>query len=266
MDLHIQLHSQLSRLVAFLLLGNFQLDYVDPHDIDTEVVASPFSYEEHMRIVVPASLPFVTEDADLYEEALAALLVALATRIERKGLVLFTSYRMLEGVRRRLPDGLPSLSQGVDGPRSKLIERFKRFPRGIVLLGTDSFWEGVDLPGDELEYVVISRLPFDVPTDPIQAALGEHYARIGRDPFLDLALPRAVLKLRQGVGRLIRTRQDRGVVVLTDRRVLARGYGRSFVAALPASLEIFEAPAELVDEIAGWFDGVKRRRRPSEAN
>ena len=233
-------------------------------DIDTEVVASPFSYEEHMRICVPASLPFVTEDSGRYEEALAALLVALAGRIERKGLVLFTSYKMLEGVRRRLPDGLPSLSQGIDGPRSKLIERFKRFPRGILLLGTDSFWEGVDLPGEELEYVVISRLPFDVPTDPIQAALGEHYARIGRDPFRDLALPRAVLKLRQGVGRLIRTRQDRGVVILTDRRVLARGYGRSFTAALPASVEIFDAQASLVDEIADWFGGAKRGRSPSE--
>ncbi|MFC2078125.1 ATP-dependent DNA helicase, partial [Candidatus Bipolaricaulota bacterium] len=152
-------------------------------DVDTKVVASPFSYEEHMRVCVPAAFPLLTEDADGYADELADLLAAMAGRLDRKGLVLFTSYQMLEAVRRRLPRKVTALAQGVDGPRSKLIERFRRLPRGVLLLGTDSFWEGVDLPGEELEYLVITRLPFAVPTDPIQAALGELAARSGRDPF-----------------------------------------------------------------------------------
>ncbi|MGB2983006.1 MAG: helicase C-terminal domain-containing protein [Candidatus Bipolaricaulia bacterium] len=231
-------------------------------EVDTEVVASPFSYREHMRICIPSWLPSVTEDGERYADELAAFLGRLAGRLGRKGLVLFTSHSLLGEVRRRLPDEIEALSQGVDGPRSKLIERFRRFQGGILLLGTDSFWEGVDFPGDELEYVVITRLPFAVPTDPIQAALGDHYARIGRDPFLDLALPRAVLKLRQGVGRLIRTRRDRGAVILTDRRILVKGYGRSFAAALPASLEAFSSPGALVEDVAGWFGDARQSGLP----
>ena len=230
--------------------------------IVAEIVPSAFSYKEHMRICVPRALPSVTGDHGAYETALAEFLSSLARRIDKKGLVLFTSYRMLEEVRRRLPEDLRTLAQGVDGPRSKLLERFKRSARGMLLLGTDSFWEGVDLPGDDLEYVVITRLPFAVPTDPIQAALGERYTATGRDPFRDLALPRAVLKMRQGVGRLIRTQRDRGAVILADRRVLTRSYGQSFVDALPAPLEVFDRPEDLVANLGRWFDEADRSRTP----
>jgi len=226
---------------------------------ETSVVESPFSFQEHMRVCIPASLPEVTETGDRYATELADFLSELAIRVDRKGLVLFTSYRLLDAVRTRLSGDVGALAQGVDGPRGKLVERFKRFPHGLLLLGTDSFWEGVDFPGEELEYVVVTRLPFAVPTDPIQAALGELYVREGRDPFLELALPRAVLKLRQGVGRLIRTRHDRGAVVLTDRRILSRGYGRAFSAALPVPLEVFESSGALVAEIGAWFE---RPREP----
>ncbi len=224
--------------------------------VESEIVESPFSFEDHMRICVPASLPDVTEVGGRYAEALAAFVSELAERLDRKGLVLFTSYRLLDGVRGRLPGAVVALAQGADGPRSKLIERFKRSPEGVLLFGTDSFWEGVDFPGEELEYVVVTRLPFAVPTDPIQMALADLYVRRGRDSFLDLALPRAVLKLRQGVGRLIRTQRDRGAVILTDRRVLSRGYGRAFASALPVRLEVFESSAELVDEIGAWFEAT----------
>jgi len=223
-------------------------------EVSERVVDSAFSYGDRMRVCVPASFPSVTDDGDSYADELAALLAGLARRLDRKGLVLFTSYQLLEAVRHRLPDEVAALSQGIDGPRTKLTERFRRLARGVLLLGTDSFWEGVDLPGEELEYVVITRLPFAVPTDPVHAALGEHYARIGLDPFLDLALPKAVLRLRQGVGRLIRTERDRGAIILTDRRILGKGYGRSFAEALPARLEVFDEADALVEAIGDWFD------------
>jgi len=223
-------------------------------EVEEKVVESAFRYRDRMRVCVPTSLPSVVEGADGYADALAVLLRDLAHRLGRKGLVLFTSYQLLDAVRTRLPEEIAALSQGVDGPRSKLTDRFRRLSRGVLLLGTDSFWEGVDLPGEELEFLVITRLPFAVPTDPIHAALGEFYARSGLDPFLDLALPKAVLKLRQGVGRLIRTRRDRGAVVLTDRRILEKGYGRAFVDALPARVEVFGTVDTLVEEIGTWFD------------
>jgi len=222
--------------------------------VDTDSVGSPFSYEENMRVCVPRSFPLLTEDREAYVDRLADLLTATAKRLDRKGLVLFTSYEMLEAVRRRLPKSISALAQGVDGPRSKILDRFRRSRRSLVLLGTDSFWEGVDLPGDELEYLVIARLPFAVPTDPIQAALGRLVGAGGGDPFMDLSLPRAVLRLRQGVGRLIRTQQDRGVAIIADRRILTRSYGRTFADSLPNRVEVFDSMEDLVEGLGAWFD------------
>ena len=229
-------------------------------------VPSPFSYADSMRLFAPDAFPLPTEDAGSYAERVAELLTILARELNRKGLVLFTSYQMLDDVRARLPEDVLALAQGIDGPRSKIIERFRRYEGGMLLFGTDSFWEGVDLPGDELEYLVITRLPFAVPTDPIQAALGNLVARSGRDPFMDLSLPRAVLRLRQGVGRLIRTRRDRGAVVLVDRRIVAKSYGRTFAAALPGRLERFESPEELAEGLSGWFDGPSPPPSPADRN
>ena len=124
----------------------------------------------------------------------------------------------------------------------------------MVLLGTDSFWEGIDLPGEELEYVVVTRLPFAVPTDPVFAALSLELSRHGKDAFLDLALPQAVLRLRQGVGRLIRTRTDRGVVILTDDRIRTKPYGRRFTEALPVRVENVASARDAAREAACWFE------------
>jgi len=134
-----------------------------------------------------------------------------------------------------------------------LIERFRQHRGGILLLGTDSFWEGVDLPGEELELLVITRLPFLVPTDPINAALSERYEKLGRDPFSSLSVPQAILRLRQGVGRLIRTTADRGVVLITDGRILSKGYGERFRTALPVPIEPFPDRSLFIDDIAAWF-------------
>ena len=122
------------------------------------------------------------------------------------------------------------------------------------LLGTESFWEGVDFPGEELEILLITRLPFPVPTDPVLAAMGDRMMRTGRDPFMDLSLPLAGLKLRQGIGRLIRTTGDRGLVFLTDQRISIRGYGKLLASSLPVKIETMADSETLLSEAVQWFD------------
>ncbi|MGD9675745.1 MAG: ATP-dependent DNA helicase [Candidatus Bipolaricaulia bacterium] len=222
-------------------------------DVAGTVAETPFSYEGRMRILLPRGFPAVLGDTDAYADALATLIADLHAALHRNGLVLFTSYDLLQRVRERLAGTVPLLSQGVDGPRMSLVERFRREKDGVFLLGADSFWEGVDLPGEELEILVVTRLPFAVPTDPVFAALSERYERTGSDPFHELALPQAVLRLRQGVGRLIRTQRDRGIVIVTDDRIRTKGYGRRFAQALPVAVEEVGTSAELVSEAAAWF-------------
>lgn len=222
-------------------------------EIETGIVDGPFSYPGRMRVCVPTFLSSVSEEPEGYAAGLADLLTRLQTAVDRKGLVLFTSYRMLNAVRERLPSSVNVLAQGIDGGRGGLIERFRRYQGGIFLFGTDSFWEGVDLPREELELLVVTRLPFPVPTDPINSALAERYEENGRDPFSSLSVPQAILRLRQGVGRLIRTGNDRGVVLITDGRIISKEYGERFRAALPVPVETFSDPSSLVEDIAGWF-------------
>ncbi len=227
--------------------------------VRSAVVESPFRYEDLMRILLPGDLPPVNAPDGAYAAGLAELLVTLHEALDRNGLVLFTSYELLHDVHARIRDRVPTLAQGVDGSRTSLLERFRREEQGCVLLGTDSFWEGVDLPGEELEYVVVTRLPFAVPTDPVFAALCAEREKSGRDAFLDVALPQAVLRLRQGVGRLVRTASDRGVVVLTDDRIRTKGYGRLFAASLPVKVEGV-GRAAVAREAALWFAPATRRR------
>lgn len=217
------------------------------------IAESPFEYEQRMRIVVPRFLPPAHGELEPYTQALAELIGGLSQRLGRKGLALFTSYAMMQAVQREMRDDPPTLVQG-DVSRTALIERFKRSPSPIWLLGTESFWEGVDFPGDELEIVLVTRLPFPVPTDPVLAAMGERLSRLGRDPFVDLSIPLAGLKLRQGVGRLIRTIGDHGLVLLTDQRIVTRGYGRLFARSLPVPVDVVTSEAALLDDAAEWFN------------
>ncbi len=229
--------------------------------VRTAVVESPFRYEKLMRILLPSDVPPVSSDTGAYADAVASLLIDLHGALDRNGLVLFTSYDLLNEVRERIRNRVPTLAQGVDGSRSALLERFRRERGGCVLLGTDSFWEGIDLPGEELEYVVVTRLPFAVPTDPVFAALSAEFERRGRDAFTHLALPQAILRLRQGVGRLIRTSSDRGVVIVTDDRIRTRSYGRKFAGALPVRVEVLPSAGDAVREAAEWFGREARTER-----
>ena len=148
-------------------------------------------------------------------------------------MALFTSYASLRGVANRvraplLAEGIQVLAQSVDGRPQQLITRFTDDPSS-VLLGTASFWEGVDLPNGVLKALVLTRLPFQVPTDPIVKARSEQY----EDPFKEYSIPQAVLRFRQGIGRLIRSKGDKGAIVVLDRRITGRSYGRSFLKSIP---------------------------------
>jgi Rad3-related DNA helicase len=140
------------------------------------------------------------------------------------------------------------LGQGLDGQRRQLLRLFEESPHPL-LLGTSSFWEGVDIPGDRLSCVIIARLPFSVPTEPVFAARAERL----HDPFLQYALPQAALRLKQGFGRLIRRGDDRGAVVILDRRILERDYGRAFLEALPPASRYIGPAAEIGERIEGWL-------------
>jgi len=230
----------------------------DDVHIRTLIAESPFAYEDRMRIVIPRHLPPAHGDLMPYAESLADMIAALSECAGKSGLALFTSYAMMQAVRENLPAETSVFVQG-EMSRTSLTERFRRATPPVWLFGTESFWEGVDFPGEELEVLVISRLPFPVPTDPVLSAMGSRLRQVGRDPFVDLAIPLAGLKLRQGVGRLIRTTGDHGMVVVADQRILTRSYGRLLAASLPVSLESIPDMDVLASEAAAWFADASAR-------
>ncbi|HEV2104905.1 MAG TPA: helicase C-terminal domain-containing protein, partial [Candidatus Eisenbacteria bacterium] len=214
-------------------------------------VPSPFPLAEQMRA-------FVLEDAGEEAEAVAELVAALARATGRNQLVLFTAHERLRRARSRLRERLPAgctlLAQDQDGPAGLLAERF-RDARGAVLLGTQSLWEGVDFPGEALEVLVVAKLPFSVPDDPIVEARGERLRARGVEPFRHDAVPEAVMRFRQGVGRLIRRSDDRGVLVVCDPRLATASYRGAFLAALPVAPERRRDAGALALEAARFLDG-----------
>ena len=224
------------------------------------VLPSPFDFLSQALCVVATDVPGYDDPA--HAVALADLAAGVAGRLGGRTLVLFTGYAPLRSVHalmttRMEAQGIAILGQGLDGTRRQVLASFVRNTRS-VLLGTTSFWEGIDIPGDALSCVIIAKLPFPVPTDPLVAARGA----LLRDPFAELALPTAVLRLRQGFGRLIRRTADRGAVVLCDPRLESREYGPTFLQALPEALIVRE-PAAGVPEIVEEF--VARGRVPETA-
>ena len=204
----------------------------------TVIVKSPFDFERNMRVYVASDVPLPSpQEAKLALDVLADHIDFCVTRVRGGTLVLFTSYTDMRAIATTLEPKFaaadrPFLMQGADLSRTELAQQMRT--RGnAVLFGTDSFWTGVDVPGDALAQVIITRLPFDPPTHPITEARCDHIRERGGNPFNELTLPDALIKFRQGIGRLIRTAHDRGLVTILDSRALAKAYGRLFIDCLP---------------------------------
>ncbi len=198
-------------------------------------VGSPFNYEKQMKLFIAGKMPDPRDPE--FRDALVSQIRHFVRLTDGGAFVLFTNFKLMRDVAGELKDfffeqGIECMMQGAGVPRSIMLERFKRDERS-VLFGTDSFWQGVDVPGDALRNVIITRLPFMVPDHPlVEAQIEAIEARAG-NAFMEFSLPVAVLKFRQGVGRLIRTKSDNGIVVVLDNRVLSKRYGEIFLQSLP---------------------------------
>ena len=226
-------------------------------------VPSPFDYARSTLLFLTDDMP--EPNHPRYSTQLQRTLIDTLIATEGRALVLFTSHSALQqtyhAIKRPLEDaGVIVLGQRLDGNPRQLIERLRHSSK-VVLLGTASFWEGVDVVGAALSLLVITKLPFSVPTDPIFAARGELIEEQGGHPFFDYAVPQAVLKFKQGFGRLIRSSGDRGVCAVLDGRVLTKRYGRSFVESLPDCTLVVGSSRDLGADAAAWIDPAPARRR-----
>jgi ATP-dependent DNA helicase DinG len=232
------------------LRSRMGLDASTDVPVDELSVASPFDHAAASLLYTPKDLPEASDPAFIDR---AAERIAELVQLTRGGaFVLCTSHRAMKGLARALRGRTPDLllCQG-DAPKSSLLARF-RVSGNAVLVATMSFWEGVDVPGDALRLVILEKIPFAVPTDPVVVARCNALELEGKNPFISYSVPQAAITLKQGFGRLLRTRADRGIVAILDRRIRMRGYGRTLLASLPAArhTDDFDGVLAFWDEIA----------------
>ncbi|MGD2156646.1 MAG: helicase C-terminal domain-containing protein [Anaerolineales bacterium] len=232
---------------------NYLRDRLNAQDAEELALGSPFDYENSTLLYIPNNIP-EPNDRRGHQRAVEQTLLHLCSATGGRTLVLFTSYAQLRRTSQAISsplakEGIIIYEQGEGASPHTLLENFRSTERA-VLLGTRAFWEGVDVPGIALSVLVIVKLPFDVPSDPIIASRSETF----EDPFYQYALPEAILRFRQGFGRLIRSRSDRGVVVIMDRRVLTKKYGQYFIDSLPACTKRVGPISEIPNHATRWLN------------
>ena len=226
------------------------INFIEKERVKSGEFLSPFPYEKNMVFAVPSDAPF--PDSENFQAFVEDALVRMIEAAGGKTLVLFTAYDSLrhacDTVRTRLrSSGITVLKQG-DDDRFRLLSQFKDDVTSC-LFATDSFWEGVDVPGESLSLVIIVKMPFGVPSDPVFAARSEEISKKGGFPFMELSVPQAVIKFRQGFGRLIRRGDDRGAVVALDRRIIEKSYGRMFTQSIPETPLVYKPLSEVISEV-----------------
>ncbi|MBO9128216.1 ATP-dependent DNA helicase DinG [Bacillus sp. 165] len=217
-------------------------------------ISSPFDYNQQVRMMIPTDIPNIKEvSQEEYITAIGSCIVDIAKVTDGRMLVLFTSYDMLKQTYTMIKgaaalEEFAILAQGVNGgSRARLTKNFQQFDKAI-LFGTNSFWEGIDIPGEALTCLVMVRLPFAPPDQPVLAAKTDKIKRNGGNPFKELSLPQAIIRFKQGFGRLIRTNEDKGTFFVLDRRITATFYGKSFLRSIP-SVPVYEEPLESLLEL-----------------
>ena len=235
--------------------GNFEYlkSRLNANDADEVALGSPFDYENSTLVFIANDIPEPNERFN-YQRSVERALIQLCKVTGGRTLVLFTSYTQLRNTAQAIgpilrDDDVLVFEQGEGASPHSLLETFRSADKAI-LLGTRAFWEGIDIPGEALSVLVIVRLPFNVPSDPIISARSETF----EDPFYEYQLPDAILRFRQGFGRLIRTQSDRGVVVILDRRIKTKRYGRMFLESLPACTITESSLASLPRAVARWLN------------
>lgn len=224
-------------------------------DVLFKTLPDPYNYEENARLYIPTEAIAISQaNTAEFSEYIAEVIEALSQQQDRSVLVLFTSHEILSSVYYRLHPqflnaGRELLAQGISGSREKILKRFAH-SKNSVLLGADSFWEGVDLPGEALSLLIVTRLPFENPKRPFVKARYDYLEEKGINPFAHEALPKAALRLRQALGRLIRSDGDKGALVVLDRRLITAKYGKRMLKALPKDLPVKEAAlSDIISEL-----------------
>jgi len=237
------------------VIHRWGLNRVEPDRMLTRIFGSPFDYGEQVLFLIPTFLSNPKEEG--FAKELSDLLSRVMVSHPKGTLVLFTSHGMLKQVYHSVQPaldekGIRMLGQGIDGSRTSILRMFQQDVRS-VLFGTSSFWEGVDVPGQALELLIITRIPFDVPTEPLIEARMERIQQEKGSSFFHYAVPEAIVRFRQGFGRLIRTCEDRGVILMTDHRMVQTAYGSLFLNSLPVEAKLCKSETELLSHLDQWF-------------